>query len=157
MKIIHKITIICILFLALSGFFNVVNHNEILAGNKAVDFTQEVFIKKNLNLAYEYLHEEFKKVLSKDNFVNHFSKAAEAANVKVLEAISFELIGTTDNLAIYIAATNDRGTGYLKITMYGDGKNYKLIAFKTINSLPKFNHSMAGTYKEAKVIIRREK
>jgi len=133
----------------------IINHDEILAKNLAADFLEIVFIKKTPKAGYKYLHPAFQKEFPQEAFIENFSNAATVADISRIEAVSFELLNEPGQLAIYLSATNTKGTGYFKIVMYGDGKEYKILRIKTIDALPKLDHPMSGTFQEAKVVIRR--
>lgn len=136
---------------------DVVNHDEIKAGNIAADFLELILLKGDFEGSYQFLHPELKKELSSSKFEQVFSQLKKGLEVKSFEAIGFELLDASDNLAIYFKtnspAAEDR---FILVIMYSKSPpNYKVVRITTIDVIPEFNKTMSGTYKSVNIQIKK--
>ena len=113
--------------------------------------------QRNPEEAYTLAHELLQEELPKEKFIGELGEMASLLNVNYISAESFEPVQDSDVIAIYFIIKNNNSTGFVRVSTYGDGKNYKIVSFKTIDSIPSsFDTSMAGTYKEAGKTIERK-
>ena len=153
-----KISIALILIALINGCnFDVVNHDEIKAGNIAANFLEQILLKGDSNASYEFLHSSLKKQLNKEKFSSLVVQLKEGLKAKSFEAVGFELLDAPDNLAIYFRITSPvEGERFMLITMYSKTPpDYKVVHIKTIDVLPKLNGAMSGTYKSANIQIKK--
>ena len=143
------LAMVAFLLAACSLDVNVTNHDEFLAGNTAADFLEAAFLEKNSEKAYSFAHDLLKTEMPKQDFIAEFSRMADSVLVTHIEAVSFELVESSDLIAVYFTVRNSFSDGIFRVAALGDGSSYKVVSFKTVNKLPTFTHSMAGTYAEA--------
>lgn len=142
---------------AFSMEFKVAHHDEFLAGETAADFLSLTLIENKPEKAFDLAHEKLQSHMPKQEFIKFFNGASNAMNINYLKAESCELTDYTEIIAIYFSAKNDRATGYFRIGAFGDENGYKIVSFKTIESLPVFDHPMSGTYDEFGRLIERKR
>jgi len=129
-----------------------------LSGNTAADFLEQFLIEKNSTKAYAYFHEEFKKMLPKEDLEKMIEVTKGAPKIKLVEAISYVTSSEVKgNIAVYLIATRaDDVEAFLAVyTNGGSIDGYKIIGLKTLGEITDSKSLPGERYKDRDSIIER--
>ncbi len=119
---------------------NVIYHSEEMASDRALEFIETAFIKRDYKLAYSTASETFKNNIPIDKFSDSIAKIHPAGFPKTVKATDFEPIPGQKAMYIFIYGENENEKFYYQLTMEGTKEtNYKVLALRRSDEPFPFN------------------
>jgi hypothetical protein len=128
----RKLLIIGLLTHVMASCAGSVKHDEKLAGRRAIEFAQLVFINKNFAKGYELLSPGGRRHLSLEKFSETLTRMHPRSFPTKVTATEFQPMPGENAIWIYLAGQNAEEQFQYRFTMEAtDNGDYKVLAFDT--------------------------
>jgi len=107
-----------------------VKHDEGLAGKRAIDFAQAVFVDRNFEKGYDLLSDGGKRHLSREKLKETVTRMHPRGFPAKVTAKEFQPMPGENAIWIYLAGQSSEDQFGYRLTMEGNGKgDYKVLTF----------------------------
>jgi hypothetical protein len=117
-----------ILALFLMGCIESIDHDAAVAGKKAEEFAQVVFVKQDVENGYALLADGAKRYVSREQFKKVLAKLHPGAYPKNVKATEYEPMPGEKAIYIFLLGDNSGERFYYRLTLEGTAKTpYKVL------------------------------
>ena len=114
----------------LMGCAESINHDEVLAGRRAVEFAQVAFVKRDIENGYALLSDSGKRYVSFEKFKEVLSRLHPKAFPISVTASEYEPMPGEKAMHIYLTGENSGERFYYRLTMEGAATTgYRVVRF----------------------------
>jgi hypothetical protein len=104
---------------ALMGCAESFDHDELSAGNRAVEFAQVSFVDQDFNTGYGLLSDAARRYVSREKFIETISRLHPRTRPRTVMALEYEPMAGEKALYVYLIGESADERFYYMLTMEG--------------------------------------